>query len=143
VQNSDPGIGSSSTRVPGPHHPGPAPAGLTDHEPPDLCLEGCVGADAITMTERLYECVLHRIGAELLVTNDRAGNPLESRSIAAVEDSQLVERNRRSVVSNRAHAHAILKLPPCLIDESKSRVSEFSQTRSSHAADAGSAGVGP
>ena len=61
------------------------------------------------MTKRLHERIVHRIAAELLVANDRAGDLLESRSIATVDDLELLERNGPSVVSKRAHAHAILE----------------------------------
>jgi len=69
------------------------------------------------MTERLGERVLHDIAAELLVTNDRTRDVFESRSVATVEDLELLERNRPPVLSQSSHAHAILKLPPCFIDE--------------------------
>jgi hypothetical protein len=104
--------------VPAPYDPRAALASFADHDPPDCCLEGCVAAEAITMTQRLRERVLHDIAAELLVTNDRACNLLESRSVATVEDLELLERNRLSAVSKRAHGHAILECSPCFTDES-------------------------
>jgi hypothetical protein len=55
-----------------PYDPRAALAGFADHDPPDGCLEGCVAGEAITMTQRLRERVLHDIAAELFVTNDRA-----------------------------------------------------------------------
>ena len=61
------------------------------------------------MTKRLHERVVHRIAAELLGPNDRARDLLESRSIATVDDLELLERNGPSVVSKRAHAQAILE----------------------------------
>jgi hypothetical protein len=85
--------------VPAAYDPRAALAGFADHDPPDCRLEGCLAAEAITMTQRLGERVLHDIAAELLVTNDRARDLLESRSIATVEDLELLERNRPSLVS--------------------------------------------
>jgi hypothetical protein len=100
-----------------PYDPRAAPAGFADHDPPNCCLEGCVAGELITTTQRLRERVLHDIAAELLVTDDRARELLESRSVATVEDLELLERNRPPVLSKRAHAHAILELPLCFIDE--------------------------
>ena len=51
------------------------------------------------MTKRLHERLVHRIAAELFVTNDRARDLLESRSIATVDDFELLERNRPSAMS--------------------------------------------
>ncbi len=61
------------------------------------------------MTKRLHERVVHRIAAKLLVANDRARDLLESRSIATVDDLELLERNGPSAVSKRAYAHTILE----------------------------------
>src|SRR5205814_4767331 len=95
--------------VPAPRDPRPALAGPTDHEPPHRCLDGCVGAEAIAMTKRLHERVLHRIAAGLAVTDDRARDPFESRSIATVDGLELRQRDRPSAASKRAHAHATLE----------------------------------
>ena len=85
--------------MPAPHDPRPTLAGLADHEPPHRCLQGRVAAEAIAMTKRLHERLVHRIAAELFVTNDRARDLLESRSIATVDDLELLERNRPSAMS--------------------------------------------
>lgn len=85
--------------MPASYDPRAALAGFADHDPPDCCLEGCVAAKAITMTERLGERVLHDIAAELLVANDRTRDVFESRSVATVEDLELLERNRPPVLS--------------------------------------------
>jgi len=51
------------------------------------------------MTKCLHKSLVHRIAAELFVTNDRARDLLESRSIATVDDFELLERNRPSAMS--------------------------------------------
>jgi hypothetical protein len=69
------------------------------------------------MTQRLRERVLHDIAAELLVTNDRACDLLESRSVATIDDFELLERNWPSAVSRCAQGHAILECSPCFSGE--------------------------
>jgi hypothetical protein len=110
--------GLTCARVFAPYDPRAALAGFADHHPPHCRLEGCVTAEAITMTQRLGERVLDDIAAELLVTNDRARDLLESRSVATVEGLELLERNRTSAVSKRAHGHAMLECSPCITNES-------------------------
>ena len=73
------------------------------------------------MTKRLHERVVHRVAAELLVANDRARDLLESRSIATVDDLELLEGNRPSAVSQRAHADVILECPVALLTRVESR----------------------
>ena len=73
------------------------------------------------MTKRLHERVVHRIAAELLVANDRARDPLESHSIATVDDLELLEGHGPSAVPQRAHAHVILECPLALLTKVESR----------------------
>jgi hypothetical protein len=105
-------------RSPAEHGSRPALAGLADHVPPHRCLDGGVDAETITMTKRLHESVMHCIAAELVVTNNRARDLLESRCVATVDDLELVERDRPSPMSKRAHAHAILERTACFTDRS-------------------------
>ncbi|TML81389.1 MAG: hypothetical protein E6G09_12715 [Actinobacteria bacterium] len=69
------------------------------------------------MTQRLRERVVHDIAPELLVTNDRARDLLESRSVATIDDFELLERNGPSAVSRRPHGHAVLECSPCFSGE--------------------------
>ena len=114
--------GGARARLPAEHGSRPALAGLADHVPPHRCLDGRVDAETITMTKRLHERVVHGIAAELVVTNDRARDLLESRCVATVDDLELVECDRPSPMSKRAHAHAISELPACFTDGSGSPV---------------------
>jgi hypothetical protein len=96
------------SQVPALHNSRPALASFADHEPPQRRLDRRVATEAITMTKRLHERVVHCITAELLVTKDRARDLLESRYIATVDDLELLERNRPSAMSKRAPAYADL-----------------------------------
>jgi hypothetical protein len=73
------------------------------------------------MTKRLHERFAHRIAAELLVADDRARDPLESRSIATVDDLELLEGNRPSAMSQRVHADVILECRSALLTRVESR----------------------